>query len=536
MSAFAIERKYKIYDTLRSGKVTFAWMDTLLPLVLTLAHVTVYPQGALYRYTGVASVQKGVNTLVWEGLPPQTNPQSLRVSVAASARGYIAQTSIEPLAPYLNAWPTDVERLRRRIDSLEAILSKVNQRLGVLNLQEKILTENSRLGGEEGATKPEDIERYLGLVERRLTQVLEEKTPLEKRRASLTDTLAHLRLLYENRLKGLQTQRSAVFITYWAPQAEVFPIRVELSGPPASWELSYRIRALPAQGKVIFQRWASIQNLSGEDWRSVELSLSTGTPERSEEMPPFQPWVVDIATPGVPLLRMKEIASESFSAQATESEAEQSALGSVPVQTDQVLTRTYHLGKQHVAAGARRTQLFLRADTLPATFRFFVNAPAIEAAYLRAGLPVSALSLWEPAPAIIEAEGQEVARIFWNPTFSEDTLWLDLGRSPFVQVKRTPLLDRRETRLSGGTIHHHFGYTLRLAHTYTAPIQVVLWERIPISRNAEIKVEVTDPAGGTYEPEKGRLSWQLSVAPGESWERTFRFVVRYPKQKPIIGL
>ncbi|MCS7153918.1 MAG: DUF4139 domain-containing protein [Bacteroidia bacterium] len=514
-------------------------MDTLLPLALTLVQVTVYPQGALYRYAGVLSVRKGLNSFVWEGLPLGTNPQSVRVNIAASAKGYITQTSVEPLAAPQIPLPAEVERLRLRIDSLESILTKVQQRLTVLSLQEKTIAENLHLGGEEGSTSPEAVERYLTMIERRLTQILEEKTPLEKRQAMLSDTLAHWRQLYKSRIEGLRQKRAALAITYWAPQTEVLPISVELSGPPASWELFYRIRALPAEGKIIFQRWAAVQNRSGEDWERIHLLLSTGMPERFGEMPPFQPWELDIRAQtfsreakAAPLMLLQ---AESMPDTATES-AEETTAPPIPIQSEQTLTRTYDLGQQSIRAGQQKAQFFLRADTLPASFRFFINAPAEESAFLRAALPSSALGLWEAAPATIEADGQEVGRIFWSPTYSEDTLWLDLGRSPFIQIKRVSLPSRRETRLTGGTVHHYFAYKLRLTHTYTIPIQVVLWDRVPVSRHADIKVEITDSAGAAYDPEKGQLTWRITLEPGESWERTFRFVVKYPKQKVIVGL
>lgn len=521
-------------------------MDTLLPLVLSLTQVTVYGEGARYQYVGVLAARKGMTTFLWEGLPLQTDPQSVRVSVATSARGYIVQTSVEPLTGRVVALPPDLEALKKQIDSVEKILSRVRQRLAVLALQEKTLTENTRLGGEEGGTNALEVEKYLALIERRLAGILEEKALLEKQQAQLNDTLTRQRQIYQNRLRGLQAQRSALAITYSAPQAEVVPVRVELSGPPAGWRLSYRIRAFPAENKVAFQRWAIVENRSGEDWRDIQLILSTGKPEAQGTLPPFQPWYVDIFTPLLPLGRAQgrysEAAAPMYKALADDTSAESSeepmapAPPPLPVQTEQTLSRTYDLGRQHVLAGAQLAQFFLQSDTLEAAFRFFINAAAEEAAYLRAGLPMGALSLWEPAPAVVEVDGQEVARLHWSPSPTEDTVWLDLGRSPRVFVKRTQLQDKRESRLTGSTIQRHYAYNLRVSHTYTAPIRLTIWERVPVSRHSDIKVEVTDPAGGVHDAEKGQLTWQVLLTPGETWERTFRFVVKYPRQKQVIGL
>ncbi|GIV22527.1 MAG: DUF4139 domain-containing protein [Bacteroidia bacterium] len=518
-------------------------MDTLLPLVLQLTGVTLYPQGGLYTYTGLFSAQKGFTQAVWAELPPGTDPTTLRVSLPSSAKGYIVQTAIEPLSPTWRKVPPDLQLLQQRIDSLDGLLARWNTRLTLLAAQESTLLENKHLGGEDSPTHPEEVEKYLLLLERQLTRVLEEKVPLQKRIAAAQDTLRRWKEQYQNRMQGLKQARAALFITYWAPQKEAFPIRVELSGPPASWRLYYRIRALPAMGKVLLQRWAEVENRSGEDWKNMPLTLSTARPGQSGEMSPFLPWYVDMAAPIATKGRYSLLAAEAAppagdasGEQAGEELEGPAAPPPLPVIAEQTLSRTYDLGPQTVIAGQRATQFFLREDTIEATFQFFVNAPAEERAYLRAALPAGSFFLWEKAPATVEVEGQEVSRITWPPQQQEDTLWLDLGPSSRIQVRRIETLNRRETRLTGGTIHHQFAYKLSLSHTYTAPIRLTVWDRIPVSRTSEIKIELNDAAGATLDPEKGQLRWDITLPPGESWERTFRFTVKYPKQKPIIGL
>lgn len=272
-------------------------MDTLLPLVLQLVGVTVYPQGASYRYGGLLSAEKGYTHWIWTGLPPQVDPKSVRVLLPSTARGYIVQTAIEPLGPGWLTEPPDLQALRQQIDSLEATLARLQQRLIVLQAQETTLLSNQKLGGEEGPTRPEEVEKYLNLLEKRLSAVLSEKGPLQKKIGQLQDTLTRWKRRYEGRMQGFSQGRAALFLTYWSPQKEAFPITVELSGPTASWQLRYRVRALPALQKVFFQRWAEVSNTSGEDWRNLSLTLSSARPSQSGAMPPFVPWYVDVAPP-----------------------------------------------------------------------------------------------------------------------------------------------------------------------------------------------------------------------------------------------
>lgn len=517
-------------------------MDTLVPLVLSLSSVTVYPKGGLYTYTGLLSADKGPNHYVWAALPPRFDQQSLRVSVPPSARGYIVQAALEPYSPTWQAESPDVKQLRLQVDSLEGVVTRLQNRLRVLQLQESTLTQNTQLGGEESPVQPEQVEKYLALVERQLSRLLEEKYPLQKRLAAAQDTLRRWKVRYESRMAGLDQQRAALFLTYWSPQKEVLPLRVELVAPTTSWSLFYRIRAFPAAGQVRVQRWASVSNLSGEDWKGLAVTLSTARPSRTAHLPPFSSWYLDFMAPLRPAKAAgPELQTLSKDEPAPEERggdhfAEETFALPLPAVSEQILSRTYELGRQTLPTGQRNTQFFLKEDTLLAQFQFFVNAPEETRAYLRAALPPEGFTLWEKAPATLEVEGQEAGTIDWPPPYAEDTLWLDLGPTDRVQVRRTETLNRRESRLTGGTVSHRFAYTLRIEHFYPVPIRLTVWDRLPVSRHSDIKVQPEDLAGALLEETTGKLRWDLRLSPGEVWEKTFRFTVKYPKGKLISGL
>lgn len=63
------------------------------------------------------------------------------------------------------------------------------------------------------------------------------------------------------------------------------------------WRPSYRV-VLDDHGKVLLQAWAVVQNTSGEDWRDVRLSLTTGSPiafqsDLGTAVTPVRPRVTD---------------------------------------------------------------------------------------------------------------------------------------------------------------------------------------------------------------------------------------------------
>ncbi|MEN2992486.1 MAG: DUF4139 domain-containing protein [Bacteroidia bacterium] len=521
-------------------------MDTLVTLSLSLVAVTVHPEGAIYRYTGLLPARKGYTEAVWWELPPTTDPATIRVSLSGSSAVAITQTRVEKLSPIQQPDPLEVKVLRQRIDSLEGLLTRLNNRLALLQLQENTLSQNMRLGGEEGPTRPEEVEKYLLLLERHLPRLQEEQALLRKRLRALQDTLNHWKALYQNYQSARLQERAVLWITCWSSRQENGMVRVELSGPKAGWELRYRLRAMPAEGRLYLQRWASVTNASGEDWKNVQLTLSTGQPQTSGELPPFQPWYVDLQRPiywdrkseRAKILLQAEPAGEEIGASEGDESEEPSPPPPPPLPQaqEQILSRTYDLGTQTLPAVSTPVQFFLSTDTIPALFRFFINATASDKAYLRAAIPLEALKLWERAQAVLEVEGQEIGQIPWPPQLEEDTTWISLGPTERVSLQRLCVQDRRETKTLSNKTLHRMRYRLRLVSSYRQPISVTLWDRIPVSRTSEIQVELEEDGGANLEADLGRLRWDITLQPNETWQRHYTFTLKYPKGKSVSGL
>lgn len=83
---------------------------------------------------------------------------------------------------------------------------------------------------------------------------------------------------------------------------------------------------------------------------------------------------------------------------------------------------------------------------------------------------------------------------------------------------------------------HRFVYELKLSHSYPTPIKITVWDRIPVSRSSEIKVELEDVGEARLDPVTGKLTWEVVLPPDKPWQKKFRFSLRYPKDKVVYGL
>jgi uncharacterized protein (TIGR02231 family) len=512
-------------------------MDTLWTAVsLVLSAVTVHPNNAMFVHTGSLSLKRGYNAFVWADLPLYGS--NLRVILPPTTRAYVVESRIEPYTPTQTEEPADLRFWRRRIDSLEKLVYTYESRLSLLKAQEATLLENKKLGGEEGSTSAPAVEAYVRLLERELPPIREAMYPLSRSIEAAKDSLSRWKTVYESRKQHYTQRRSALYLRLWSPQNEFIPLRVEVQVPNARWRTAYFLR-LPnvTEGLLYVQRWAEIQNKTGIDWKNVQLTLSTALPSQAAEAPPFQPWYVDLYGEIRAFTRASEAAKvedESF-APEPERGAEKENYP-LPVESNVLLARTYTLGTHTIPTGENTVRLLLKEDTFSVQPFFLVNGPATPKAYMRAALPLSVMRLSDEGEARIEVEGQPVGRLRWPPRTEEDTVWLDLGPTERLVVSREEVERRRETTLAGGMLRYLFTYRLSVASTYERPVRVVVWDRIPVSRHSDIKVDLTDSGKGTLDAETGRLSWTITLEPGQRWETTFRFTVRAPKGKAILGL
>ncbi len=520
-------------------------MDSLwVTLQLFLSAVTVYPQGARLSYTGSLALKKGYNVYVWTDLPPSaaTSLSYLRLALPPTSRAYIVESHLDPYTPTWQDEPADLKGIRQAIDSIEKILARWHSHLALLKAQETTLLENKKLGGEEGPTSAPAVEAYLRLLARELPAIQEAIYPLEKNINQWTDSLKRWREAYLARKASYSQKRSALYLRVWSPQAEVTSIRVELQVPEAAWRLHYLIRVPnAAEGKALIQRRAFVTNRTGIDWKNVQLALSTAHPHTDATLPPFQPWYIDQAPVGRYSSKSVTLAPQAAetadgAAEGASAEEPEAPAPPMPILENATLSRNYTLGTQTLLSGSMTSQFLLKEDTLTGKLLFVINAPAKEEAYLRMGLSSSAYELWEEGQATLDVEGQQVGEMHWPPTMSEDTVWLDLGPSPRITVKRETIRRSREKAAASNTVRYQFSYRLRVSHTYPQPITLAIWDRLPISRYSEIKVDLTESGDAVVDPETGRLSWQVTLEPLQVWEKTFSFTIKAPAKLPIIGL
>jgi hypothetical protein len=112
----------------------------------------------------------------------------------------------------------------------------------------------------------------------------------------------------------------------------------------------------------------------------------------------------------------------------------------------------------------------------------------------------------------------------------KDSLEFSMGKDPNVKIQRT--LAFQKTTGGGILPNKTSGYrwNSEIRNTGTMPVRLTVTEPFPVSTEKEIKVELDkELSGASIDKEKGLLTWEITLQPGEQKKLDFGFSVTYPK-------
>jgi TonB-dependent SusC/RagA subfamily outer membrane receptor len=186
-----------------------------------------------------------------------------------------------------------------------------------------------------------------------------------------------------------------------------------------------------------------------------------------------------------------------------------------------------------VPSNGKEQSVVLKDFRLPASYNYF-TAPNIEMdAYLLGELPD-----WEslnllPGEANIIFEGTYTGRTYIDPSSTEDTLHLTLGRDKRVVVTREMLKDFSSVKFFGSNKKQTLTYEITVKNNKKEKIQITLKDQYPVTMNKDIEVELLQSDGAIVNQETGLLTWKPELAPGEVKKYRISYSVKYPKDKKV---
>jgi uncharacterized protein (TIGR02231 family) len=540
------------------------------PIETEIIAVTVYTDRALVTRRGRIHLSGDETALSVPNLPVSLNSESVRVSgkgtLPVQLQGVTVthNYAVEPVV-------ARVAELTAAIEQLEAEQRRCEAQLQGLALQTEFIqgiSEKTEAAFARGLARKEltlvDTVALLNFMGTQHTNYAHSKEDLHQQQQQLQKRLDALQqeLAQVNHPQSKESFQLSVAI---APQGSgEFQLEVTYLVYCASWTPLYDLRVQTEQKCLQLSYFAEITQTTGEDWANVNLTLSTAKPSLGTLPPKLEPWFIDINRPErVAAMTMQARADESvmLGAPAPMARAKMSDLALEEADFEQGLQLemaeapvteisrqggvvTFQLGAGgNIPSDGNPHKATILSENFPCQFTYITMPHLVSFAYLQAQVTNQPTDAQRPEGVTLLA-GK--ANIFRDETFvgsttlehiaPAQTFKLNLGVDEGIQLERE-LVERQVDRtFIGSNRRITYAYRILVTNLLNHGVTLELNDRIPHSRNEQLKVKLLKITPAVPLGELGRLQWQLALAAKAKAEVYYQCAIEHPSQIQITGL
>ncbi len=258
--------------------------------------VTIFTVGAEVSRAAKVNLIKGVNELAFEKLSPSLDEKSIQFN----AGGDITILSIKYDVRYDESTQARIDKaaeLNRQLKDLGKLVSGKRDLLAISVNEEQVLMANTDFDVWEGMTVTQ-LQQGVDLVRNRLTEIKQRK---QKIRTEIDD-LNEQRQKVVNQLQAMRIEdakpNGVVLVKLKSEAAKTVDAEISYVVADAGWEPYYDLRVENVSKPLKIEYKAKVHQNTGEEWKNVNLTLSTGNPYEEGRLPQLDPWFLNFISAG----------------------------------------------------------------------------------------------------------------------------------------------------------------------------------------------------------------------------------------------
>lgn len=528
--------------------------------------VTVFLQGAQVTRKGSFSTGKGTSQIIFEGISPQYNSNSIQVK----GKGNFTILDVKSDLFYPQPDPQkDVEtpeKIQREIrllsDSIEAkqySIQEIQTIKGAYEFEKNVLITSGVIKGQTGNDSIAALKDAMVYMREKLAELnklifstSKKLDQLNKEYAAMNTRLSELQNWNRN-TGNIQPKYlppvNRIIVTISANESTSGLLELNYMVNNAGWTPAYDLRADDILKPVQLTYKAKVFQNTGVKWEDVKVKLSTINPNRSNVKPTLAPWYINyyrpiqqnydnqvyenkvrVSAPVAAGMVITEDAEMDESFKTTNaghlSNFTQMSQNMTMVEFDIAIPYTIESdGKEHLMAVAN--------ENIDATYQHYIVPKLDKDAFL-----VARLTGWEdmnllPAVANIYYDGTYVGQTRINPQVMSDTLDLAMGRDQGVYLTRKKTSDEEKVNKISGKKEKEVEYTIAIKNYKSTEVNLIVEDQVPISLIEDIKVEILEEGGAEYNKKTGMLTWDLKIGTKETVKHKYSYLLKFDKDKTL---
>ena len=503
---------------------------------ITLDKVTLFLQGAELQGQATVSLKKGESEIVLTGIADGIKPDSINVGFDVKSNVKILSVSLDEKHPKLNENSSEINALDQQLLQLQNKLNTTIVQLKAVNEQIELLKGN-RL---EKLTKIDNddlaqLKKVMDFIKTNLVVALDEQYQLQQEIEQLTFQITECQTKIDKQKQAQEALVSAVIVKVHAQNDITLPVTLSYITNKAGWKPVYDIQVMDIDSPLQLTYKADIYQNSGIDWQDINFSLSTS--QLRESLKSSELWTWHINT-------LSDEGGFFFSKSDYDEKSEKESRSRKPSDEDFPnelgVNTQFEVNLPHTIKTNNQSDLLtIQNKEVKAQYHYVATPKIDNSVYLEAQIvDWDKLNLL-PGQSSIFFNGKYIGKSFINTKFAKETLDLYLGKDRNISISR--YRDNSETLkplTMGDDVSQRYAYTIDVKNGKSMPINLVVYDQIPVINNKTIKLDDIKYTGANYDKKTGLVTWNFDLNPNETKKLNLSFKLTYPKDKvnDIMGL
>ncbi|HTK18954.1 MAG TPA: mucoidy inhibitor MuiA family protein [Mucilaginibacter sp.] len=253
--------------------------------------VVVFLNGAQVTRTAMVHINPGNSTLIFENISPGIDVQSIQVH----ANGEFTILSVKHELNFLNEQIKQqrIEDLRAKQKSIKDKIDLQTSLASIYQEEENMLVKNQMIAGQNTGLDIIKLKQALDFQTERLTALKKKEQENTAQIADLNKELLKYNQQIAELNKGASTATSNILVTVSSKTALQTEFILSYVVHNASWFPTYDVRAKNVNSPISISYKANVSQQSGEDWKNIKLTLSTGNPTVAGNKPELNPYFLN---------------------------------------------------------------------------------------------------------------------------------------------------------------------------------------------------------------------------------------------------
>jgi uncharacterized protein (TIGR02231 family) len=518
--------------------------------------VTVYADRALTTRSATLPLKPGSYLIAFKSLPVLIQDDSIRVEGKGSAKATIVGLEVKRV--FLEQ--SDEKRakeLDEEIRSLERRLGTIDSKKAGLSSQKAFLESirvawGDRISKELAIGRPTSVElsdasSFVGTA---VTKVEELTRDADIEKKSIKDKIDALRRQRDASTGSLRKEAKSVEVVVEITREGNLTLDLATVISQTGWQPSYDVRLSPDTKTAALTFRAMVRQQTGEDWKNIDLTLSTARPATGGAPPELYPWRISFFRPQPPMAapmvmssRVPDMAKKSARMQAESFKSddlleEESPAAFVTAQaSEEQSSISFRIPRPlDIPSDGTLHGTVVAIEQLPVSIEYLAFPKLSPHVFLKSEIVNRATYPLLPGKVNTFAGNTYIGSSQLKKVAAGEKFDLFFGTDDQVTVKR----DEQKQQKEAGVLSKNkvsYRYHIELNNFRKESLTLTLCDQLPIPGDEEIKVLLDEPS---IKPDEVKsdctITWKAPLKAGEKKELTFGIIVEYPKDREITGL